>query len=88
MVIECASNMKALARAANHLVNSNSRAKSLLEDATLSIGPASDPKYGVPASAVQSPLFVGDSAMIGKAVGLTADMEAAYKKDPASINIR
>lgn len=88
MIIECASNMKALARAANHLVNSNSKAKSLLSDATLSIGPASDPKYGVPASAVQSPLFVGDSAMIGKAVGLTADMEAAYKKDPASINIR
>lgn len=88
MIIDCASNMKAIARAANHLVNSNSRAASLLSDATLSIGPANDPKYGVPANAVQSPMFVGDSAMIGKAVGLTPEMEAAYKKNPASVQIR
>lgn len=88
MVIECANNMKQLARAANHLVNSNSKAASYLADATLSIGPASDPKYGVPASAVQAPLFVGDSAVIGKPVGLSAAMEAAYKKNPASVNVR
>lgn len=88
MFIKCASNFKSLARAANSLVNSNSKAASLLSDATLSIGPASDPAYGVPASAITSPLFVGDHAMIGKSVGLTAEMERLYKKNANNVNIR
>lgn len=88
MIIQCASGMKSLAKAANHLINGNSRAASLLSDATLSIGPANDPAYGVPASAVQNPLFVGDSAMVGKAVGLTSEMEALYKKNASAVNIR
>jgi len=80
--------MKNLAKAANMLVNGNSKAASLLSDATLSIGPANDPEYGVPASAVNSPLFVGDSAMIGKSVGLTSELNALYKKNAAAVNIR
>lgn len=88
MQINCHSSMKQIGRAANSLVNSNSKAASLLADATLSIGPSNDPAYGVPASAVHSPLFVGDSAMIGKSVGLTSELESLYKKNAAAVNIR
>jgi len=88
MIIQCAQNMKAIGKAANALVNGNSKASSLLSDATLSIGPANDPAYGVPASAVHSPIFVSDSAMIGKSVGLTPNMEALYKKNAANVNIK
>ena len=88
MIIQCSNNMKAVGKAANFLVNGNSRASSLLSDATLSIGPASDPAYGVPASAVNNPLFVGDKAMIGKSIGLTSELEAVYKKNNNAVNIR
>lgn len=88
MQINCHSSMKQIGRAANSLVNSNSKAASLLADATLSIGPSNDPAYGVPASAVHNPLFVGDSAMIGKSVGLTSELESLYKKNAAAVNIR
>ena len=88
MIIQCAKEMKAIGKAANFMINGNSRAASLLSDATLSIGPASDPAYGVPASAVQNPLFVGDHAMVGKAIGLTSEMEALYKKNAQNVNIR
>jgi|GEM_PF-4061077 len=42
MIIQCAKNMKHLAKAAQFLVNGNSKASALLSDATLSIGLASD----------------------------------------------
>ena len=53
MIIQCAKNMKHLAKAAQFLVNGNSKASALLSDATLSIGLASDPAHGIPAGAVQ-----------------------------------
>lgn len=88
MIIKCAPSMKGLAKAANMLVNGNSRAASLLSDATLSIGPANDPAYGVPISAVSNPIFVGDAAMIGASRGNTAELEALYKRDARSVDIR
>ena len=88
MIIQCAKNMKHLAKAAQFLVNGNSKASALLSDATLSIGLASDPAHGIPAGAVQNPTFVGDSAMIGASSGLTAELEALYKKDARNVNIR
>ena len=88
MIIQCAKNMKHLAKAAQFLVNGNSKASALLSDATLSIGLASDPAHGIPAGAVQNPTFVGDSAMIGASSGLTAELESLYKKDARNVNIR
>lgn len=88
MIIKCASSMKGLAKVANMLVNENSKAASLLSDATLSIGPANDPAYGVPASVVSNPLFVGDAAMIGASRGNTPELEALYKKSARNIDIR
>ena len=88
MIIQCAKNMKHIAKVANYFVNGNSKASSLLSDATLSIGPASDPAYGVPAGAVQTPTFVGDSAMIGASVGITSELDSLYKKDARNVNIR
>ncbi len=88
MIIQCARGMKHLAKAAEHLINGNSKASALLSDATLSIGLASDPAYGIPAAAVQNPIFVGDAAMIGGAAGMTAELEALYKKDARNVNIR
>lgn len=88
MIIKCAENLKHLERVAKTLINGNSKAKTLLDDATLSIGLASDPKYGVPASAVNNPLYVGDSAMLGNLKGMNPTIEAMYKKNPASVNMR
>lgn len=88
MIIDCSSGFKKLGKLADRMVSSNGKANDLLRDATLSIGPASDPRYGVPASAVSSPIFVGDSAAIGNAVGLTPELEALYKKAPVGVDIR
>ena len=88
MRIDCSSEFKKLGKIAGRMVGMNGKANDLLRDATLQIGRASDPKYGVPASAVNSPLFVGDHAVLGKAVGLTPELEAIYKNNPYGVNIR
>lgn len=88
MIIKCAENMKHLERVAKTLINGNSKAKTLLDDATLSIGLASDPKYGVPASAVNNPIYVGDSAMQGKALGCTKELVALAEKDRSNVLAR
>ncbi len=88
MRIDCSSEFKKLGKIAGRMVGMNGKANDLLRDATLQIGRASDPKYGVPASAVNSPLFVGDHAVLGKAVGLTPELEAIYNNNPYGVNIR
>lgn len=88
MIINCHSSFKNLGKVAERLINGNGKAANALRDATLQIGPASDPAYGIPANAVYNPTFVGDSAMLGDIKGLNAQMEAMYKKDPSSVNMR
>lgn len=88
MIIECHNSMKKVGKIAERFINSNSKANDLLRDATLSIGPASDPHYGVPAGAVQSPTFVGDSAALGNLVGNSPAMEALYKQNKAGVNMQ
>lgn len=88
MIINCASNMKSLGRVAEKLLNANPKAGDLLRDATLSIGLSSDPAFGVPANAMRNPLFVGDSAMLGNLNGLTPQLDAMYKKNKASLDMK
>lgn len=88
MIIDCSKEMRRLGRMAERFVNGNSKANDLLRDATLSIGPANDPHYGIPAGAVQTPTFVGDSAALGQLVGNNAQMEALYKQNKANVNMR
>ena len=88
MIINCAKNMKSLGRIAHALVNGNSKATNLLQDATLSIGPASDPAFGVPASAVRNPMFVGDKAMLGELRGNNAQLDALYRKNPQCVDMK
>lgn len=88
MIINCSKELKGLSKHIKALVNGNSKAKTLLDDATLSIGLASDPAFGVPASAVNNPLYVGDSAMLGNLKGMNPTLDAMYKKNPASVNMR
>ncbi len=88
MIIQTGKGFEKLGRVAEKLIAGSSRAKTLLDDATLQIGLASDPKFGVPAGAVMSPTFVGDHAMVGDMVGKTAKLDAMYRKDPASVAIR
>lgn len=88
MNIQCSKEFKGLARVANALVNGNSKAAGYLSDATLSIGPASDPAYGVPSAAIGHPTFVGDSAMLGSMIGKTPELDAMYRKNPSSVNIQ
>jgi hypothetical protein len=86
MFIKCAKEFNHLGKIASKMVNRNGKANSLLRDATLSIGRASDPEYGIPASAVSSPLYVGDSGLLGKQI-TTPELNAMFSKDPRSINI-
>lgn len=88
MIINCHKSFKNIAKVANTLLNGNSRASNYLSDATLMIGPAGDPAFGVPASAVNNPLYVGDSAMLGELRGLTPQLNALFEKNPASVNMR
>ena len=88
MRIECSSEFKRLGKLAEKMVGYNGKANSMLRDATLQIGRASDPHYGVPMSAVNNPTFVGDAAAVGTAVGLTPEMEALYKKNAMGVNIK
>lgn len=88
MRIDCSSEFKHLGKIAQKMVASNGKANDFLRDATLQIGRASDPHYGIPASAVNNPMFVGDHAVRGATVGLTPELEALYKKNPANVQIR
>lgn len=88
MIINCAREFKGLAKVANSLVNGSSKASSLLRDATLDIGLASDPSHGVPASAVQTPTFVGDCAVKGKTIGANAELLNLLEKNSAMVNVK
>ena len=88
MRIDCSSEFKRLGKLADRMVGANGKAASILQDATLQIGRASDPHYGVPAMAVQNPVYVGDAAALGAAVGLTPELEALYKKNAYGVNIK
>ena len=88
MRIDCSSEFKKLGKMAGRMIATDGMANDLLRDATLQIGRGSDPHYGIPASAVTNPIFVGDSAAVGIPVGLTPEMEALYKKSPVSVDIK
>ena len=88
MKINCSSEFKKVGKIANRLVSANGKASDLLRDATLQIGRASDPEYGVPASAVNSPIYVGDHAVLGSVIGNSAEIEALYKKNPLAVNMK
>lgn len=88
MKITCSKEFRGLEKVAQKIINKNSKAASYLDDATLAIGLASDPAFGVPGNAVRAPLYVGDSAMLGTLRGATAQAEAMFKKDPASVDLR
>lgn len=88
MRIDCSSEFKKIGRLAQRMVGSNGNAANILRDATLQIGRANDPHYGVPASAVSNPIYVGDSAAVGNMVGLTPELEALYKKNAMGVNIK
>ena len=88
MRIDCSKEFSRLGKVAERLVGNSGKASSLLRDATLQIGRASDPHYGVSAAAVNNPTYVGDSAIIGNGIGLTPELEALYKKSKLNIDIK
>lgn len=88
MRIDCSPEFKKIAKVASRMVGMNGKADGLLRDATLQIGRASDPKYGVPASAVNNPIYVGDHAVLGNTIGLTSELESLYKKNAYGVNIK
>ena len=88
MRIETSAGFKKLGKLAGRMVGMNGKANDMLRDATLSIGLASDPHFGIPVSAVQNPTYVGDAAAVGEAVGLTPELRALYKKNAMNVNIK
>ena len=53
----------------------------------LSIGDSRDPNFGVPAHAMESPIFVGDENLIGQTL-VTAAGDAQFKADASKIQVR
>ena len=88
MKLDCSPGYRKLGKLVDRMVSKNGKAAEILGDATLQIGPASDPHFGVPLSAVSSPIYVGDGRAIGNAKGLTPELEALYKKNALGVNIR
>lgn len=88
MRIDCSSEFKHLGKVAAKMVSKNGKANDFLRDATLQIGRASDPRFGVPASAVNNPIYVGDHAVIGDMIGNNAEMEALFAKNKALVNMK
>lgn len=88
MRIDCSSEFKKLGKLAGRMVGTNGKANELLSDATLSIGRASDPRYGIPMTAVSNPSYVGDKAVAGNLVGMNAGIDAAFKKNPANVELK
>lgn len=88
MKLDCSPGYRKLGKLVDRMVSKNGKAAEILGDATLQIGPASDPHFGVPLSAVSSPIYVGDGRAIGVAKGLTPELEALYKKNALGVNIR
>ena len=58
-----------------------------LSDTELSVGFDSDAGFGVPASAVNSPLFMGDEAFLGEKL-INSATEAMLKTNPNNVQIR
>ena len=59
---------------------------SALHGTELSIGMANDPNFGVPASAADNPIFMGDEAYKGEKI-ISAAAEAMLKSKPESVQI-
>ena len=76
-----------LGRIAEKIVGDNAMANRALADCTLTIGPASDSRYGTDMEAMYSPTYVGDSRFIGDNKK-TAELDALAKKDQNSVNMR
>lgn len=88
MKLDCAPGYRRIGKLVNRLVERDGKAASILGDATLQIGPASEAHFGVPLSAVHNPTYVGDGAVIGKALGLTPELEALYKKSALKVDVK
>lgn len=58
-----------------------------LSDTELSIGFDSEAGFGVPASAINDPLFMGDEAFVGQK-NISAAAEAMLKKNPNDVQIK
>lgn len=88
MILDCSPGFRKIGKLVNKMVERDGKAASILGDATLQIGPASVPHFGVPLSAVQNPIYVGDHAVIGKPVGITPELDALYKKAALNIDVK
>lgn len=88
MNLDCSPGFRKIGKLVNKMVERDGKASSILGDATLQIGPASEAHFGVPLSAVQNPIYVGDGAAVGNPLGLTPELDALYKKSALNIDVR
>lgn len=76
-----------LAGVVEQFVGTDAGLSKALGDCEMSIGLASDPGFGVPAHALDNPIFAGDEALLGEKQ-ITAACEAMLKADPTKVQIR
>lgn len=60
--------------------------RAALRGCEFEMGMASDPDFGVPASAINSPIYMGDECHMG-AKNVSAAVEAMLKKDPNKVQV-
>lgn len=68
-------------------LNATPAAARALKDCTLSVGPATDARFGIDTAAMASPVFVGDSALIGEDK-MTAEHKAMAATDARSVGMK
>ena len=86
MEITCAKSCDKLGTFAEKLLGRDKNLSAALSGCELSIGPASDARFGVPASA-QDCVFIGDASWIdGK--NIDAATEALFQVDPSRVSVR
>ena len=68
-------------------LNGMPAAAKALKDCVLTVGPATDGRYGIDAAALGNPCFVGDSARIGEDL-TTAEHKAMAEQDARSVGMK
>ena len=87
MKLNVGSGFNRLAGVVEQFIGTDAGLSKALSNCELDIGLASDAKFGVPAHAADSAIFMGDEAFAGNKI-ISAACEAMLKQDPSKVQMR
>jgi hypothetical protein len=69
------------------IIGENPSLREKMNSCEISLGLASESKFGVPDYAAEHALFVGDSNLIGNLIGNNAEIDTLFKVDPSKVSL-